>query len=98
MVCGAVLKGSMIREAELIIGEMSGGKFILMALLMTILSMIMVGCVSSVAADRCVIPGSEADIYNPGQKVIVAWNGTVENEEEKIWASINLSSWIHQRW
>ena len=78
MVCGAVLKGSMIREAELIIGEMSGGKFILMALLMTILSMIMVGCVSSVAADRCVIPGSEADIYNPGQKVIVAWNGTVE--------------------
>ena len=30
------------------------------------------------SADRCVIPGSEADIYNPGQKAIIAWNGTHE--------------------
>ena len=30
------------------------------------------------AADKCVIPGSEADIYNPGQKAIIAWNGTHE--------------------
>jgi len=30
------------------------------------------------SADKCVIPGSEADIYNPGQKAIIAWNGTYE--------------------
>ena len=30
------------------------------------------------SADKCVIPGSEADIYNPGQKAIIAWNGTHE--------------------
>lgn len=78
MIRGAVLKGSMIRRAEPIIGEMNGSKFIPITLVMTLSMMAIVSWLPQIAADRCVIPGSEADIYNPGQKVIVAWNGTVE--------------------
>jgi hypothetical protein len=29
-------------------------------------------------ADRCILPTSDADVYGPGQKAIVAWNGEVE--------------------
>ncbi len=29
-------------------------------------------------ADRCILPISDADVYGPGQKAIVAWNGDVE--------------------
>ena len=57
---------------------MSGGR-LLLATSITILSMMVImSCFPQVIADKCVIPGSEADIYNPGQKAIIAWNGTVE--------------------
>jgi len=29
-------------------------------------------------ADRCILPISDVDIYGPGQKAIIAWNGTTE--------------------
>jgi len=29
-------------------------------------------------ADRCLLPISDADVYGPGQKAIVAWNGNIE--------------------
>jgi len=29
-------------------------------------------------ADRCILPVTDADVYGPGQKAIVAWNGEVE--------------------
>jgi len=29
-------------------------------------------------ADRCILPVTDADVYGPGQKAIVAWNGQVE--------------------
>jgi len=78
MIRGAVLKGSMIRRAEPIIGEMNGGKLVVITSIIILSMAVIMSCLLQVMADRCVIPGSEADIYNPGQKVIVAWNGTVE--------------------
>ena len=68
----------MIRRVKPIIGEMRGGKLIPVTLIAILVMMVAAGCLPQVTADKCVIPGSEADIYNPGQKVIVAWNGTVE--------------------
>ena len=68
----------MIRRVKPIINEMKGGKFIPAALIAFLAMMVAASCLPQVIADKCVIPGSEADIYNPGQKVIVAWNGTVE--------------------
>ena len=29
-------------------------------------------------ADRCILPVTDADVYGPGQKAIIAWNGQVE--------------------
>ena len=29
-------------------------------------------------ADRCILPVTDADMYGPGQKAIIAWNGQVE--------------------
>jgi len=78
MVRGAVLKTSMIRKAEPIIGEMKGGKLIPTILIAILAITVAASYFPQVTADKCVIPGSEADIYNPGQKVVVAWNGTVE--------------------
>jgi len=43
------------------------------ALILALLSLL-----APISADKCVIPGSEADIYNPGQKVIIAWDGELE--------------------
>jgi len=68
----------MIRRVKPIINEMKGGKFVPAALIAFLAMMVAASCIPQVAADKCVIPGSEADIYNPGQKVVVAWNGTVE--------------------
>jgi hypothetical protein len=31
-----------------------------------------------VHADRCILPISDVDVYGPGQKAIIAWNGTTE--------------------
>lgn len=31
-----------------------------------------------VRADRCILPISDVDVYGPGQKAIIAWNGTTE--------------------
>jgi len=31
-----------------------------------------------VYADRCILPISDVDVYGPGQKAIIAWNGEVE--------------------
>ena len=31
-----------------------------------------------VHADRCILPTADADVYGPGQKAIIAWNGEVE--------------------
>jgi len=31
-----------------------------------------------VHADRCILPITDADVYGPGQKAIIAWNGEVE--------------------
>jgi len=31
-----------------------------------------------VHADRCILPVTDADVYGPGQRAIVAWNGQVE--------------------
>ena len=78
MVRGAVLKTSMIRKAEPIIGEMKGGRLIPTILIAILAITVAASYFPQVTADKCVIPGSEADIYNPGQKVVVAWNGTVE--------------------
>ena len=78
MIRGAVLKTSMIRRAEPIIGEMKGGKLIPTILIAMLAITVAASYFPQVTADKCVIPGSEADIYNPGQKVVVAWNGTVE--------------------
>ena len=78
MIRGVVLKASMIRGAKPVIGEMKGGKLIPTILITILTMMVAAGYFPQVAADKCVIPGSEADIYNPGQKVVVAWNGTVE--------------------
>ncbi|MCW4033105.1 MAG: DUF2330 domain-containing protein [Candidatus Bathyarchaeota archaeon] len=32
----------------------------------------------TVRADRCILPISDVDVYGPGQKAIIAWNGTTE--------------------
>ena len=29
-------------------------------------------------ADRCILPITDVDVYGPGQKAIIAWNGEVE--------------------
>lgn len=34
--------------------------------------------VSTTYADRCILPITDADVYGPGQKAIVAWNGETE--------------------
>ena len=68
----------MIRRVKPVIGEMRGGKLIPATLIAILAMIVAAGCLPQVMADKCVIPGSEADIYNPGQKVVVAWNGTVE--------------------
>ncbi|MBS7623791.1 DUF2330 domain-containing protein [Candidatus Bathyarchaeota archaeon] len=35
-------------------------------------------CATVTRADRCVLPTGDADVYGPGQKAIVAWNGEAE--------------------
>lgn len=35
-------------------------------------------CATVTRADRCILPTSDADVYGPGQKAIVAWNGEIE--------------------
>jgi hypothetical protein len=29
-------------------------------------------------ADRCILPVTDADVYGPAQKAIIAWNGQLE--------------------
>ena len=40
--------------------------------------MLMLSAIYPASADRGVIPGSDADVYNPGQKAVIAWNGERE--------------------
>jgi hypothetical protein len=44
---------------------------------LVLISVIMIQ-ILPVRADRCILPISDVDVYGPGQKAIIAWNGTTE--------------------
>jgi len=45
------------------------------------------------SADRCVIPTTDVDVYGPGQKAIIAWNG----ERERLILSTDLYASVDTR-
>ncbi|MEM3430909.1 MAG: DUF2330 domain-containing protein [Candidatus Bathyarchaeia archaeon] len=49
-----------------------------LAIALIALPIILLNCVSHVYADRGTIPIMNVDVYGPGQKAIIAWNGEVE--------------------
>ncbi|MBS7651357.1 DUF2330 domain-containing protein [Candidatus Bathyarchaeota archaeon] len=49
-----------------------------LAIALIALPIILLNCVSQVYADRGTIPIMNVDVYGPGQKAIIAWNGEVE--------------------
>ncbi|MBS7628939.1 DUF2330 domain-containing protein [Candidatus Bathyarchaeota archaeon] len=49
-----------------------------LAIVLIALPIILLNCVSQVYADRGTLPIMNVDVYGPGQKAIIAWNGEVE--------------------